>query len=55
MRAEGASTSDRGNITKSSMPGVLALQSLTGNNALRESFNLESHREIKPTCSGKLL
>lgn len=55
MRAEGASTNDRGNITKSSMPGVLAQQALTGNDALRENFNLTSNREIKPTCSGKLL
>ena len=30
MSSEGASTSDRGNITKTSMPGIMASQTATG-------------------------
>ena len=35
MSSEGATTADHGNVTKSSMPGIMNGQSATGENALR--------------------
>lgn len=55
MKSQGSSTADNGNVYKKSLKGIQAGHSLTGNDAIREAFNLHSQREIKPTCSGKLL
>lgn len=55
MRSNQSSTSDHGTIFTKQINGVAAGQSAVGQNAIREAFNLQSNREIKPTCSGKLL
>lgn len=44
MKSQGSSTSDNGNIFKKSLNGMLAGHSATGEDAIREAFNLHSQR-----------
>jgi hypothetical protein len=55
MRSNQNSTSDSRTMFSKSINGLKAGDKCTGNEAIRESFPLQSNQELKPTCSGKLL
>lgn len=55
MRSNQNSTSDSRTMFSKSINGLRAGDKCTGNEAIRESFPLQSNQELKPTCSGKLL
>lgn len=55
MRSQGTSTSSAFKVFTKSMAGVAANQSKVGPGAIMDTFQLQSNKEIKPTCSGKLL
>lgn len=44
MRSNGAQTSDGGAVVTKQINGVGAGQTATGNNAIREAFNLQANR-----------